>query len=102
MKIRLRRIASGIRWVWAANENRGDVENTIYVSELGNLTTVSFRCWKLGNLTILSFENDQVFPVLPGRKGGGGEGARTAGSVPQHARFRILQTLALFVVRTQI
>lgn len=78
------------------------------VSELGNLKIVSVRCWKFGILQfrlleiIKSCQFVPSFPMFPGKRGDGGVSGKAIGSVPQHARFRILQTLALYVVRTQI
>lgn len=61
---------------------------------------------EIWDFAISSFENDQVlsdvcalFPHVPWEEGWSG---KATGSVPQHVRFRILQTLALYVVRTQI
>lgn len=62
---------------------------------------------EIWDFAVLSFENDRVllvralFPHVPWEEGWWQSGKAT-GSVPQHARFRILQTLALYVVRTQI
>lgn len=57
------------------------------------------------DFAILSFGGDQVLSVcalFPHVTWEEGRKWEATGSVPQHARFRILQTLALYVVRTQI
>lgn len=58
----------------------GEIEIKIYVSELGNLNIVNFRCWKLGILqfrllkSIKSCQLVPSFPMFPGKKGDGGVG----------------------------
>lgn len=56
-----------------------------------------FAVWSFGGDQVLSV--CALFPRVTREEGRKWE---ATGSVPQHARFRTLQTLALYVVRTQI
>lgn len=71
----------------------------------GELNIVNFRCWEFGVLRFHLLESIVLSVcALPSRSlGRGWRWSRKAtGSVPQHARLRILQTLVLYVARTQI
>jgi len=78
----------------------GKLEIKIRVSELGNLNIVNFRCWKFGILQFRLLKIIQVlsvcalFPHVLWGEGWWWSGKAT-GSVPQHARFRILQTSSI-------
>lgn len=72
----------------------------------GELEYCEFQMLEIGGFAISSFEKYRLvslcpFLMFPGKKGDRWS-RKATGSVPQHARFRILQTLVLYVVRTQI